>query len=48
MKDVLPSAIIILTDGYLEFPKRKDSVNIPVLWVLNTNEKPPFGKIIRI
>jgi predicted metal-dependent peptidase len=48
MKDDLPSAIIILTDGYAEFPKEKDTMNIPVLWVLNTNEKPPFGKIIRI
>jgi hypothetical protein len=48
MKYDLPSAIIILTDGYVEFLKKKDSINIPVLWVLNTNEKPPFGKIIRI
>lgn len=48
MKDDLPSAIIILTDGYADFPKEKDTMNIPVLWVLNTNEKPPFGKIIRI
>ena len=48
MKDDLPSAIIILTDGYADFPKEKDTMDIPVLWVINTDVKPPFGRIIKI
>lgn len=44
-----PYAIIILTDGYAQFPSHNPCVNIPILWGI-TNEKviPPFGKVIRI
>lgn len=48
MKDELPSAVIILTDGYAIFPEEKDTMGIPVLWVLNSDVKPPFGKIVRV
>ena len=48
MQDDLPTAIIILTDGYADFPDEKEALGIPVLWVLNTDEKPPFGRIIRV
>jgi predicted metal-dependent peptidase len=48
MKDDLPSAVIILTDGCADFPKEKETMGLPVLWVLNTDEKPPFGKIVRV
>ncbi|MGN0814958.1 MAG: VWA-like domain-containing protein [Candidatus Coproplasma sp.] len=48
MKDDLPSVIIILTDGYADFPKEKDTLSIPVMWVINTDVTPPFGKVIRV
>ena len=48
MQDNLPSAIIILTDGYAEFPKKKATMNIPVMWVINSDVKPPYGKLIKV
>ena len=45
----LPASIIILTDGYADFPDERLACGIPVLWLLN-NEKvtPPWGKVTRI
>lgn len=41
-------AIIILTDGYGEFPSMKLVGDTPVIWVLTKeNNKTPFGKIVR-
>ena len=49
MRDRLPASIIILTDGYCDFPKEEVSLGIPVLWVINNNEiTPPWGNITRI
>jgi len=44
----LPEVCIMITDGYIEFPK--DIPKYPVIWVLmdNTNTVPPFGSIIRV
>ena len=49
MIDNLPSSIVILTDGYCDFPKEEDTLGIPILWVIN-NEiiTPPYGKVARI
>lgn len=49
MTDNLPVSIIILTDGYVPFPKESEAMGIPVIWLLN-NEKvnPPWGKVARI
>ena len=45
----LPSSIIILTDGYCPWPKEKDTLGIPVLWIINNEEMtPPYGKVARI
>ena len=45
----LPKSIIVLTDGYIEYPTEKDSMGISVLWIINNKESnPPFGKIIRL
>ncbi len=48
-KRLKPYAIIIMTDGYADFPKINLSRGIPTLWVI-TNDKvtPPFGEITRI
>ncbi len=49
MQDDLPAMIIILTDGYAEFPKESEAMGIPVLWLLNNKHvTPPWGKIARI
>ena len=42
-------SIVILTDGYADFPEERDAHGIPVLWII-TNEKvtPPWGKVARI
>lgn len=43
-----PKCIVILTDGYAEFPS-KDIIDIPVLWLINNNEvTPPWGTVARI
>lgn len=49
MIDEPPASIIILTDGFGDFPDEKAANGIPVLWLLN-NEKvtPPWGKTARI
>lgn len=49
MKDRLPVSIIILTDGYADFPAEEMAMGIPVLWLLNNNKvKPPWGKVARM
>lgn len=49
MINELPSAIIILTDGYAPIPNEEIRKNIPVLWIINNKEvTPKWGKIIRI
>ena len=49
MSDNLPSSIIILTDGICPWPKEKETLGIPVLWIINNEERtPPYGKVARI
>lgn len=44
-----PASIIIMTDGYADFPKEKEANNNPVLWLLVTDDvNPPWGKVARI
>ena len=47
--DTLPASIIIMTDGYADFPKEEEAMEIPVLWLLVTDDvEPPWGKVARI
>lgn len=47
--DTLPASIIIMTDGYADFPKEEEALEIPVLWLLVTDDvEPPWGKVARI
>lgn len=44
-----PASIIIMTDGYADFPDEKEAMGIPVLWLLVTTDvNPPWGKVTRI
>lgn len=46
MSDELPASIIIMTDGYAEFPEEELAMDIPVLWVINNDSvKPSWGKL---
>lgn len=49
MKDDLPVKIIILSDGYADFPDEEMAMGIPVLWIINNEEvTPPWGKVVRL
>ena len=49
MEEEPPACIIILTDGYAPFPDEKESMDIPVLWIINNEDvSPPWGVIARI
>ena len=49
MLENIPKCIIILTDGYAEFPDINITNNIPVLWlIVNSDITPPWGKIVHI
>ena len=49
MKDDLPVKIIILSDGYADFPDEEMAMGIPVLWIINNEEvMPPWGKVVRL
>ena len=47
--EVKPAAIIILTDGYAQFPPEKARIGIPVIWVINNDSvTPPWGEVARM
>ncbi len=44
-----PSGVVVLTDGYADFPSEKEIKGIPTLWViLDSDRKPKYGKCVRI
>lgn len=43
-KDSLPSAIIIMTDGFAPFPEEEAALGVPVIWLMVDSEKEaPWG-----
>lgn len=49
MRDHLPAAIVILTDGYAEMPEESMALGVPVIWLLlKEHEDMPWGKSVRI
>lgn len=47
--DEPPSLILILTDGYADFPPEKAAMGIPVFWgIINSFEQPPWGESAHI
>lgn len=47
--DEKPAAVIILTDGYAEFPNEAARDKIPVIWLINNDEvTPPWGIVARL
>jgi len=44
-----PLSIVILTDGFAEFPEESAAGGIPVMWIINNeNVTPPWGVVARI
>ncbi|MBP3436356.1 MAG: hypothetical protein J6K61_00405 [Clostridia bacterium] len=49
MQQEPPACIVILTDGYATFPPEQEAGGIPVLWLINNEERtPPWGRVTRI
>ena len=49
MSDRLPAAVIILTDGFAEYPPQSMALDVPVLWLIYDNEEDaPWGDSIHI
>ena len=47
--DDAPACLIMLTDGYATFPDERDTLGVPVLWLINNESvTPPYGKVARI
>lgn len=47
--EIEPTCIVILTDGYAEFPDETVSNEIPVLWIIYSSDViPPWGKCVVI
>lgn len=47
MKDSLPSCVVILTDGFANFPEEKMAMGIPVLWIIaGSHIQPPWGTTV--
>lgn len=49
MMDNLPVSIVILTDGYDNYPPEEEALGVPVLWLINNEDaqEPPWGKWAR-
>ena len=44
-----PEIIVVITDGYAEFPEEESAKGIPVVWcIINSDIKPPWGKAVYI
>lgn len=49
MDEKLPRAVIILTDGYAEWPAEEMSQGVPVLWIIvDSNRMCPWGLTVQI
>lgn len=49
LADQLPACIVIFTDGEGPYPSQSDTMDIPVLWIINNAEiTPPWGRVIRV
>lgn len=47
VRDIEFKAIVVLTDGWGEFPYIWETMNIPTIWVMTENTKPPFGRFVK-
>lgn len=49
MAETLPTAVIILTDGYADYPDEADALGVSVFWILvGRDTDAPWGKTVHI
>lgn len=49
MSHELPCGIVILTDGWADYPEEKEALGVPVLWIILNNERDtPWGECVHI
>lgn len=49
MEDDLPTAIVVLTDGYCYYPDESAAMDVPVLWIIYDNRvDPPWGEFVHV
>lgn len=50
MMESLPTAVIILTDGYARYPQEQVALDVPVLWIIDGENEldAPWGTTIHI
>lgn len=49
MEDDLPAAVIIMTDGYAQWPDEERTQEVPVMWIIIDSERqPPWGEVVHI
>lgn len=49
MEDDLPAAVIIMTDGYAQWPDEERTQGVPVMWIIIDSERqPPWGEVVHI
>ena len=45
----LPDAIVIITDGYAQFPPEEATLGVPVIWIIvDSDREPTFGNTVYI
>lgn len=48
-KEELPCGIIIMTDGYADFPDESAALDVPVIWIITKSKvTPPWGQYVTI
>lgn len=49
MAQELPCGMVILTDGWASYPKEKEALGVPVLWIILDNKRDtPWGECVHI
>ncbi len=46
VRDIEFKAVVVLTDGWGDFPYIWETMYIPTIWVITEKVKPPFGKLV--
>lgn len=46
----LPRAILVFTDGYATWPEERDTMDVPVLWLISKDGKDdaPWGRVVKL
>ena len=49
MEEDLPRVMVIITDGYADYPDESAALGVPVIWLIVDSEmEPPFGEVLHV